>query len=141
MILNTFWTPLYATSQGNKIIPRSVSLEVPKGKYIVVDYKGHNWRVSETTWPSSYGSNPNNADYKNLKCSSNNCVIRELASYWNRIRPTKDSSNLYNQLINETFTYYVEIEENSDTLISTHNDGSTNTNMSQYITIIAIPIS
>lgn len=140
-ILNSFGSPIYATSQGERIKPRTVTMQIPKGKYIVFDYKGHNWRVNTTTYPSGYGTTSINNSYKNLACESNNCIINNLTGYWNRIMPSLDSSNYYNQIVVESFAYYVEITEDTDTLSAREDDGSPASTMSQFDTIVAIPIN
>ena len=140
-ILNSFGSPIYATSQGERIKPRTVTMQIPKGKYIVFDYKGHNWRINTTTYPSDYNPNPNNSGYKNLACESNNCVINNLSSYYNRVLPAADASNYYNQMLAQAFIYFVEIKEDTDTLSASENDASNASIYSQFDTLIAIPIN
>ena len=141
-VLNSFGTTQYATSQGSKIAPRNVSLQLTKGKYIVFDYKGHNWRTTATTYQSTFGAIENaSTSYKNLACESNSCIINDISGYANMIMPAKDSSNYYNQLIVEAFVYYVEIKEVIDTLSASENAGGADNYMSQFDTLIAIPIN
>lgn len=140
MMLNTFGTTQYASSQGDRIANRTATKEITKGKYIVVDNKAYNWMAENATWPAEQGSNITNTRYNNLSCTSGNCVINHIGRYYNRVLPSTKYLNLYHQIASFTYVYYVEIKENTDTISAYVNDGA-NSSLSQTETLIIIPIN
>lgn len=138
--LNTFGDPQYATSYGNRIADRTVTTEITKGKYIVVDYKGYNWSTAATTWPSEHNANLTNSTYDNLACASGNCTITNLARYYNRVRPSNKYNSEYLQLSIMTYAYYVEIREDTDTISAACKPTAYNNN-AQTETLMIIPIN
>lgn len=141
IIMNTFGEAQYATSYGDRIANRTATINLNKGKYLLIDTKAFDFYHTDTIYPSAY-ENTNNSglNYKNLSCSSSNCTINYLGGYYNRVRSSSSSDLGYQHVVGFTITYYVEIKENNDTISAYINDGVTTYN-GEYETLIAIPIN
>lgn len=141
IIMNTFGEAQYATSYGDRIANRTATINLNKGKYLLIDTKAFDFYATGTNYPSAY-ENANNSglNYKNLSCSSSNCTINYLGGYYNRVRSSSSSNLGYQHVVGFTITYYVEIKENNDTISAYINDGVTTYN-GEYETLIAIPIN
>ena len=138
---NAFGTVLYSSSQGDKIGKRSTSLNVSKGKYIIAAVKGTNWCSSESSWPNLNTSEFNlGSDYENLSCNNaDNCTIKQLGKYWNRIRPSSMSSCGYTHYSVMSYLYYVDVKSSSENVLSYITEDAY-TYSGTSVTIIAIPV-
>ena len=118
---NAFGTVLYSSSQGDKIGKRSTSLNV----------SNNNLNTSEFNLGS---------DYENLSCNNaDNCTIKQLGKYWNRIRPSSMSSCGYTHYSVMSYLYYVDVKSSSENVLSYITEDAY-TYSGTSVTIIAIPV-
>ncbi len=135
IVLNTFGTAIYETSQGDMINSRSVTKQLGEGKYLIAVNYGNSW------WNTNSNSASGVTTTYPLICSSNNCDITLLSGYFNRIQPSTKTIDRYLYQHDFISVYYVVIKNNDDRISITVNDGWSSTNDGQYVTMTIIPIN
>ena len=112
LIIDSFGTATYQSSQGTPKTSRIINKSINKGKYIVAVTTGEGWNDSGA-YSASEGVTPRDI----LSCSSNNCVKTKLSGYSNAPKATDPITSDYRLIIGcITYVYYVEIKNDTDTL-------------------------
>ena len=129
-----FGTPTYTNSQGNQADTRVASINLTKGKYLVVMVR---------SWAGLTGSNLSETDenLKYVECSSNNCVVEAISGHKNQLSATTAVTGSSKVLSSSIYALdYVEIKENNDTISYTWTCRS-DVKTPQALHLTAIPIN
>lgn len=136
-VLNSFGTVQYGTSQGTAKNSRTASLELSKGKYIVATNSILTWN-DKTSYTSSHGLY---TDPWNIYCTSANCIVRRLSSYHNQPKATEAVGGYYSITSAVTSLYYLEVNNDNDTIKLTGSAGSDYNSGVHAVTLEALPIN
>lgn len=127
-----FGTALYSNSSGDQLASRTGSLNLTKGKYIVLVGLVSAY-LQSTTESKTISGVP-------LTCS-NDCTTQKISSYGvAQTSSAKSADSNYSKLGVQTSIYYVKLNSNSGTVSYTYNTDAYNT-VANSIIIHAIPIS
>lgn len=135
MVLNTFGTPLYTYSQGDRLASRTVSLSnLSVGKYLVFYSVGTGYTGGSPT----YGEQLSTGSFS---CTSSNCDISILSGYHTAQKASTPISgtSAYISVDARTNVAIVNIREDNDTL-NLVLTATANSKVAQTAYIGAIPI-
>lgn len=109
----------YAESSGNNTTSRTTSLNLDKGKYIVVTNSTIGYKSSSAVTSSSYDNST-----PGISVTSNNNTVSALKGFGNTRCATSKSSDVYTIIILNSRAYYVEINDDSDTVTYSYSSQS-----------------
>lgn len=137
--MNTFGTPLYHELYGNGDGNRTASINLSKGKYLVVATNGYGWTSGNITTPESNENyQSDSVSYKNNIITCTNCDKTYLSGYYNLGASTVLKSNVYAHLSMANSVYIVNMKSSGNVSINS----TINADHARHaISIIAIPIN
>ena len=128
-----FGTPLYSQNLGDASSNRISTLDLPKGKYLVLATFG----LGSGYTSASYSNNED--DTINLNC--NNCEQTKISGkIYNISASVSIINDFYSYGVVRNTLYYVEINNSNDT-INIQWNGIDNTQIGQIIALQAVPIN
>ena len=138
MALNSFGTPIYNTNQGD-MQTRTSSITLNRGKYLIIKATALG---SYTSTTSSQQTITNMTNTPGAISCTNNCVIRNIFSYNNKVTSSgKYDSAIYTFTNNIQHLFYVEIVEDQTTVSGSYTVNTTSTQATVYVNMIAVPIN
>lgn len=133
--LKSNWEPLfgsaiYNSSAGDMITTRTTSLDLAKGKYLVIINYAQ-------AWPGELAEVAKESDLS-LTCKNNNCEYKRLTGYYNGGHATGKSGTIYISMYTIYNLFYVNVKEN-DTISFSYVEKDYS-NVRQHLQISAVPI-
>lgn len=131
MAINTFGTALYNESMGN-LEPRTASLNLNKGKYIIAYEWGH---------ASNYANNVSTTRLESLNLDCDSCNIIPLSGKYYETHPSNKASNAgYITTSTHLDIFYVDVLEDNTSISAIGGWGSYN-DYPCHVELQAVPIN